>query len=173
MARKLTRVGVLGAVSAALMLAMAGPAAAAEVKVNFLDVEHYSDIKDNDGFPRPEVLKDLEVHLVKLAQSHLPGRDVLIEVTDVDLAGFVEPFGRDGRWIRVMRTVTPPALELRYEVREAGKVVRSGSAKLRDLDYQNGLSRYFSTEPLRYEFQMLDRWFDQEFGAVPGKLGAK
>ena len=76
MARKLTRVGVLGAVSAALMLAMAGPAAAAEVKVNFLDVQHYSDIKDNDGFPRPEVLKDLEVHLVKLAQSHLPGRDV-------------------------------------------------------------------------------------------------
>jgi Protein of unknown function (DUF3016) len=173
MARNLNRLCVLGAATGALALALAGGAVAAEVKVNFLDSEHYSDIKDNDGFRHPEVLKDLEAHLLKLVQSHLPGRDVLIEVLDVDLAGFVEPFGHSGRWIRVMRNVTPPAVELRYEVREAGKVVRSGSAKLRDLDYQNGLSRYFSSEPLRYEFQMLDRWFDEEFGAVSGKTRVK
>ena len=60
MARKLTRVGVLGAVSAALMLVMAGPAAAAEVKVNFLDVEHYSGHQGQRRLPHPEVLKDLK-----------------------------------------------------------------------------------------------------------------
>lgn len=138
-------------------------AAQADVQVRFTDPGRFSDIKDNDGFTRPEVLKDIEGHLVAQAQKRMPGRDIRFEVTDVDLAGEVEPFGRNGRWLRVMRTVTSPSISLNYEVLEAGKVVQQGKARLRDLDYQNAFNVYSGSDPLRYERRMIDRWLDREF----------
>jgi len=137
--------------------------AQADVKVNFVKPETFVDIKDNNGFREDEILKDIEVHLVAQAQKYLPGRDVRINVTDVDLAGNVEPFGRSATWIRVMRTVTLPSITLNYEVLEGGKVVRQGEARLRDMNYQDGFNSYFSSETLRYEKRMIDRWFEGEF----------
>jgi hypothetical protein len=138
--------------------------AGADVQVNFVHPEKFTDIRDNDGFRRPEVLKDLEAHLVTQAGKILPGRDVRFDVTDVDLAGEVEPFGRHGRWLRVMRSITSPAITLSYEVREGGKVVRHGEAQLRDMDYQSAFNAYSTGDTLRYEKRMLDRWMQQEFG---------
>ncbi|MFT7724457.1 MAG: DUF3016 domain-containing protein [Roseateles sp.] len=150
----------------ALGLLAAAAAARADVQVNFVKPDTFSDIKDNQGFRDPSVLKDIEAHLVAQAGKRLPGRDVRIDVTDVNLAGEVEPVGRSGQWLRVMRTVTPPSIELNYEVRDTGKVVRQGKAVLRDMNYQDGFNNYFSGEPLRYEKRMIDRWFDTEFGTA-------
>ena len=138
-------------------------AAQADVQVNFVKPEPFVDIKDNNGFQQPEILKDIEAHLVAQAQKYLPGRDVRINVTDVDLAGHVEPFGRSAVWVRVMRTVTLPSISLNYEVLEAGKVVQQGQARLRDMNYQDGFSSYFNSDSLRYEKRMIDRWFQGEF----------
>jgi hypothetical protein len=138
-------------------------AAQADVKVNFVKPETFVDIKDNNGFRQDEVLKDIEAHLIAQAQKYLPGRDVRITVTDVDLAGHVEPFGRSATWVRVMRTITLPSLSLNYEVLEAGKVVQQGKAELRDMNYQDGFIGYFSSDALRYEKRMIDRWFQGEF----------
>ncbi|MFG6431072.1 DUF3016 domain-containing protein [Pelomonas parva] len=135
----------------------------ADVQVNFVKPETFVDIKDNNGFRQDEVLKDIEAHLVAQAQKYLPGRDVRINVTDVDLAGHVEPFGRSATWLRVMRTVTLPALSLNYEVLDGGKVVQQGKAELRDMNYQDGFIGYFSSDALRYEKRMIDRWFQAEF----------
>ena len=109
------------------------------------------------------VLKDIEAHLVEQAAKRLPGKDVRINVTDVDLAGEVEPFGRRMEWLRVMRTVTLPSIAFNYEVREGGKVVQQGEVKLRDMNYQDGFNNYFSSDSLRYEKHMIDRWFKDEF----------
>lgn len=144
------------------LLALAG-AASADVQVNFVKPETFVDIKDNNGFSDAAVLKDIEAHLVAQARKHLPGRDVRINVTDVDLAGHVEPFGRSVTWVRVMRTVTLPSITLDYEVRDGDKVVQQGKATLRDMNYQDGFSNYFSNDTLRYEKRMIDRWFDAEF----------
>ncbi|MEO6278078.1 DUF3016 domain-containing protein [Roseateles sp.] len=140
--------------------------AQADVQVNFVKPETFVDIKDNNGFQQTEILKDIEAHLVAQAQKYLPGRDVRINVTDVDLAGHVEPFGRSATWVRVMRTVTLPSISLTYEVLEAGKVVQQGEARLRDMNYQEGFSSYFSSDTLRYEKRMIDRWFQGEFRAT-------
>jgi len=144
------------------LLALAG-AAHADVQVNFVKPETFVDIKDNNGFSDPSVLKDIEAHLVAQAQKYLPGRDVRINVTDVDLAGHVEPIGRNWAWVRVMRTVTLPSISLNYEVREGDKVVQQGKAELRDMNYQDGFMNYFSSDTLRYEKRMMDRWFQSEF----------
>ncbi|HEY9108228.1 MAG TPA: DUF3016 domain-containing protein [Roseateles sp.] len=144
------------------LLALAA-AAQADVQVNFVRPETFIDIKDNNGFRDPDVLKDIEKHLVEQAQKYLPGRDVRINVTDVDLAGQVEPIGRSWTWVRVMRTVTLPSISLNYEVRDGDKVVKQGEATLRDMNYQDGFNSYFGSETLRYEKRMIDRWFKDEF----------
>lgn len=138
-------------------------AAQADVTVNFVNPEKFRDIKDNHGFRRMEVLKDIEAYLVEQAGKRLPGRDVRINVTDVDLAGEVEPFGRRMEWLRVMRTVTIPSLSFNYEVSEGGKVVQQGEVTLRDMNYQDGFNGFSNSEPLRYEKRMIDRWFKEQF----------
>jgi hypothetical protein len=65
-----------------------------------------------------------------------------------------------------MRTVTLPGISFNYEVREAGKVVAQGEAKLRDMNYQDGFNGFSSSDPLRYEKRMLDRWMQKEFGTT-------
>lgn len=145
------------------LLALATTAVQADVQVNFVKPETFVDIKDNHGFKDDDVLKDIEKHLVEQAQKYLPGRDVRINVTDVDLAGNVEPFGRSWAWVRVMRTVTLPSISFDYEVRDGDKVVLQGKAMLRDMNYQDGFNNYFSSDTLRYEKRMIDRWFQNEF----------
>jgi hypothetical protein len=144
------------------LLALAATARA-DVQVNFIQPEKFSDIKDNDGFKQLDLLKGIEAHLIEQAGKRLPGKDVRFDVTDVDLAGEVEPFGRRMQWLRVMRTVTLPSIAFSYEVREGGKVVRQGEVRLRDMNYQDGFNGYFGSDTLRYEKQMIDRWFKDEF----------
>lgn len=148
----------------ALGLLALSAAVRADVTVNFVQPETFSDIKDNDGFRKPDQLKDLAAYMVEATAKALPGRAVRLDVTDVDLAGEVEPVGRHGQWLRVMRSVTSPAMTLKYEVREAGQVVRQGEVKLRDMDYQNAFNNFASGDPLRYEKRMFDRWLKREFG---------
>ncbi|KQV48266.1 hypothetical protein ASC95_20165 [Pelomonas sp. Root1217] len=150
----------------ALAMFTLAASARADVQVNFVGSDKFSDIKDNNGFRQPEVLKDIEAYLVEQVGKRLPDRDVRINVTDVDLAGEVEPFGRRMQWLRVMRTVTLPSIAFNYEVREGDKVVRQGEVKLRDMNYQDGFNGHSSSDTLRYEKRMLDRWFKQEFGTT-------
>ena len=145
------------------VLAVTAAAARADVQVHFIQPEKFSDTKDNYGFRQPDVLKDIEAHLVAQMQKRLPGRDVRIDVTDVDLAGEVEPFWRHSQWLRVMRAVTSPSIELSYEIREGDKVVQQGKTRLRDMNYQDGFNAYYSGDSLRYEKRMIDRWMQREF----------
>ncbi len=148
------------------VMALVSTAANAEVQVNFVQPEKFSDIKDNYGFRRTEVLKDIGDHLVAQAEKRLPGRTVRFEVLDVDLAGEVEPFTRRGQWLRVLRTGTSPSIELSWEVREGDKVVQQGKTRLRDMNYQDTVNHYYGGESLRYEKRMIDRWMQQEFSTT-------
>lgn len=67
-------------------------AARADVQVNFVHPEKFSDIRDNNGFRDERVLGELRAHMVKEAAKLLPGRDVRFDVTDVNLAGEIEPW---------------------------------------------------------------------------------
>jgi hypothetical protein len=143
---------------------LAAGLAQADVEVRFVEPKGFSDLQDDFGFNRLDVLKGLEAHFVASVAKRLPGKDVLIEVTDVDLAGAIEPVGRRMQWLRVLRNVTSPSIQLRYEVREGGKVVLNGEARLRDFSYLDGFNGYSSGDPLRYERRMIDRWLEREFG---------
>ena len=87
---------------------------------------------------------------------------------DIDLAGRLIPSARLGRDLRILRGQADwPRIELRYSLEQAGQVIKSGEAQLSDMSYLNHTTRYFDSEPLRYEKQMIDDWFEKTIGPLP------
>jgi hypothetical protein len=52
-------------------------------------------------------------------------------------------------------------MRLRYSLEDHGRVVASGEAALSDMSYMQRLNRYSSGDPIHYEKQMIDEWFDK------------
>lgn len=146
---------------ASLSLGAMASVAQAQAEVNFIKPENFSDI----GWvaaDRENAMKQLEAHFKALAARELPGKQLKIDVTDVDLAGEIEPRARTDR-LRILRTVTIPRMSFTYTLSENGQVLKSGKADIKDMDYQNRIAnRYFDSEPLRYEKKMIDDWMAQE-----------
>lgn len=161
----------LAAVLSVGLALSAGPASAA-VEVRFVGVEKYSDVGEFEHLrSRDEALHAIKAHLTALGDKYLPGKEFVVEVTDVDLAGAVEPVGRRMEMLRVLRSTGRPAMELRYVLRESGREVRSGQARLSDLAYQHGFNRYSESDPMRYEKRMIDEWFGAEFLPAGQRVG--
>jgi hypothetical protein len=151
----------------ALMLLGVPLWAQAAAEVSFGPSEKFSDVRDVRN-----VQADVEAPLAKLLQTladkHLPGQTLVIDVSDIDLAGEVEPVGPRMEMIRVMRSYTWPRIALHYSLKDAkGQELRAGDAKISDMDYQNSISGFASTGALRYESDMLTRWFSREFVGSP------
>ncbi len=151
----------------AIVSVLLNGAAHAAADVTFKNVDGYIDAT----FERPksernlrEVQEGLRKAFSNLADKYLPaGQSLTVEVSDIDLAGRLEPTFSSGD-IRIMQGVTWPRLKFTYTVMENGAVVATGQADVRDSDYLNG----FNTQPygdrLRYERQMLADWFRKTFG---------
>ncbi|MEH0165389.1 DUF3016 domain-containing protein [Roseateles microcysteis] len=138
--------------------------AQAAVTVKFVKSEGFADIGRWSGRP-DETLKLIEEHLVAQASKFVSGsQDLVIEVTDINLAGEEEPVGRRMDNLRVMRQITIPTMDLTYKLSEGGKVVKEGKSHVADMSYMERFNRYSPGDQLRFEKRMLDNWFKDEFG---------
>ncbi|WP_158218712.1 DUF3016 domain-containing protein [Roseateles aquatilis] len=151
----------MGAGLVALSLSALAAAAHAQAEVKFTKPENFSDIGENSR-DRDTAMKQLADHIEALAARQLPGKQLKVEFTDVDLAGEIEPRGGNMDRVRVLRSATIPRLEFNYTLSENGKELKSGKAVLRDLNYQMSANRYFDTEPMRYEKKLLDDWVEKD-----------
>lgn len=143
------------------LLALAAGTASADVTVNYVKPEQFSDLPFSP-WERDEVLKDLTEHFASLGARLPPGQNLRIDVKDVDLAGRIYP-GRGVRDLRVIRNGAEwPRIDLHYTIESNGQVVRSGDAQLRDMSFMDRISRYADGDTLRYERRMIDDWFNQE-----------
>lgn len=159
-------------IAAALLLAAAGAASAGGVKVTYQEPDKFMDVPfwEQD---REQVLQELTAHFERLARQLPPDAQLNITVTDLDLAGRVEPRRRTMRDIRVLRGGADwPTMELQYTLEQDGKVVASGSDRLSNMLYLDRLNRYASGDTLRYEKPMIDEWFKKTFGP-PTQLSRK
>ena len=143
---------------AAALLAMAG-AASAEVTVNYVKPDEFIDMP-HSPHDRDQVLRDITRHFESLAKELPAGQNLKVTITDLDLAGRLEP----RRWamddIRIMRGGADwPSIDLSYTLEQNGQVIRSGNESLRNMNYQQRISKYTASDPLRYEKQMIDDWF--------------
>jgi hypothetical protein len=148
------------------LFALAGSASAA-VTVTYVEPDKFTDVPFA-SWEREDTLKQLTEHFTWLGNSLPPGQDLRIEVLDVDLAGRAIPNARTGRDIRVLRGRADwPRMTLRFSLEQNGQVLKSGEAQLSDMTYLDHTTRYFDTEPLRYEKQMIDDWFEKTIGPLP------
>lgn len=150
---------------AAALALLASGAAMAQVKVDFVKPESFTDVPFST-VQREQLLKDLSAHFEQLGKRLPAGQSLKLEVLDVDLAGRMTPVRRATEDIRVMKGGADwPRIVLRYTLEQDGKVLRSGEDKLANMNYQMGINRYSDGEALRYEKQMIDDWFGKEFAA--------
>ena len=141
------------------LLALGAGAASAGVTVKYIEPDKFSDLPFSP-WEREEVLRDLSDYFTKLGKSLPQGQDLAIEVTDVDLAGREYPNSRAARDLRILKGQADwPIIVLRYTLTENGQVLRSGEAKISDMNYLHRINRHWDSESLRYEKRMLDDWF--------------
>ncbi len=159
-------------IAAALLLAAAGAASAGGVTVKYQDPDKFTDVPfwEQD---RDQVLKELTTHFESLARQLPANQQLSITVTDIDLAGRVEPRRRSLHDLRILRGGADwPMMELNYTLEQDGKVIASGTDRLSNMMYLERLNRYAGGDSLRYEKPMVDEWFKKNFGA-PTQLSSK
>lgn len=161
--------------TAALALPLAAPAVAnsAELKIEFDGVDSYTDVQpasENRARHRDRVLQGFEEIFTELA-NRLPDDQVLnVKVTDIDLAGYVTPVPRDGglHMMRIVRHGHEPAIRFEYSLVDANdQVLQEGEERLRGRTGTDSIRRNTSTsvDGLRYEREMIERWFRDTFDA--------
>jgi hypothetical protein len=144
------------------LLALGAGAASAGVTVKYIEPDKFSDLPFAP-WDREEVLRDLSDYFTKLGKSLPQGQDLAIEVTDVDLAGREYPNSRGARDLRILKGQADwPIIALRYTLTENGQVLRSGEARIADMNYLHRINRHWDSERLRYEKRMLDEWFAED-----------
>lgn len=140
------------------LLALAAGAASAEVTVNYVEPERFSDLPFA-SWERDAVLKDLTGHFAKLGAQLPPGQNLRVDVLDVDLAGREYPGGvRDLRIVK-SHGADWPRIDLRFAIEQNGQVLRSGEVQLRDMAFMDRINRHTDNASLRYEKRMIDDWF--------------
>jgi hypothetical protein len=148
-------------VLAAMAALLASSAALAQVSVTYVKPDDYSDMPRN-AYDRDRTLKDFSDYFATLDKKLPAGQSLKIEVLDIDLAGRLYP-RRSADDIRVMNGGADwPRMHLRYTLEQDGQVLRSGDDQISDMNYQWHRTGYFDSDPMRYEKQMLDDWFEKK-----------
>ena len=153
------------AITAAFLAIPAAHAATAEVQ--FVHPEKFSDSgKRYQWVDSDTALAGLKEHLVKQAATMLPAdQKLVINVTDVDLAGWYDPRQLASRERRIVTESHPPRIDLDFRLLAAdGTVLKDGQRNLWDPSFMTSPTLGFGSDNLRYEKAMLQEWMIREFG---------
>lgn len=155
--------GTLASLFAAAALGLAGPAQAAGiVEVKWVEPDKFLDI-GLGSMERQRNQQELELVFQQMARQLPGGQTLKIEVLDVDLAG--ETRLGAARDVRIVRGgVDWPRMTLRYSLQAHEGVLKSGEARLADMNYLFGTRAVNPGEGnLPYERRMMLRWFEDTF----------
>jgi hypothetical protein len=140
------------------LLALGAGTASAEVIVNYVQSERFSDLP-MDQRERAQVLEELREHFTRLGAQLPAGQTLRIDVDDIDMAGRRVPTNGTRELRTLNNAVDWPRIELQYEIESKGEIVRSGVVHLRDMAFLDRGNRYFNGDALRFEKRMVDEWF--------------
>ena len=143
-------------------------AAAADVKVNFIEPQRYYDASLHGGYNSRNyspTIKELETFFRGLAARYLgPGDELVIDVLDIDLAGAYES-GTNYFDVRLLSEVTWPRIKMRYMLTRGDAPPITGVETVSDPSYMTFLNFRSGSESMSYEKVMLRRWFRMRFEA--------
>lgn len=136
--------------------------------MTFVEPERFVDAGDGAA-ERRQNLGELERQLQRLgSQVAAPGQRLRLEITQVDLAGRLQPLiGARVQPTRVLDGAADwPRIDLRWTLLNAdGQVERSGAASIDDKTYLQRRLPDSGIDRLRYEQRMLAQWFKATFGS--------
>lgn len=152
---------LVAATAAATALSLPAHAAGV-VEVNFLHPDKFTDI-GRSSLDRQRTLDDLGGYLKSLGASLPDGQTLVIDIANIDLAGEID-FTRHGD-LRVLRGRADwPRMDLSYTLRDPGRTLKSGEARLVDMDYLMGIPDT-RERSLPHEKRMIRNWFAKAFKA--------
>jgi len=153
----------IAALALAACLAVPLARAAGPVEVQWLQSDTYSDA-GRSVTEREQVMRELGEFMTKLGRLLPDGLSLKLEITDLDLAGDLEPMRwRDQRILR--GRADWPQMRLRYTLSADGRTLKSAEAQLSDMNYQSSILFGARQEALVYEKHMIEEWFRTEFAA--------
>lgn len=143
----------------------------AELELTWENPDGYTDLREaeeNRARFRERTLGALESKFQELAERLPEDQVLVINVTDVDLAGHVEPMQRGGglELVRVIRSMHQPRMDLEYQLKDSdGVVLEEGTDSLRGRGHMHHgrIASSLSREHLRFESDMIERWFRATF----------
>ena len=107
----------LGSLAALVALASTAPAqAAGVVQVRFVEPQNFTDVRDGSHL-LDQNLRSLERVVIDAAAPHVAdGQTLTVDITDVDLAGYIHP-GAMPRAVRLLRSSADwPRITLRWRL---------------------------------------------------------
>ncbi|SEL19669.1 Protein of unknown function [Colwellia chukchiensis] len=138
---------------------------AAEVEVKWTNPDKYTDIdagEEHRKHFKARVFKSFEEHFVKMAALLPAQHKLVLDITDVDLAGDVN-FGGTRR-IRIVKELFFPRLEFNYQLLNAdNSVVKSAEVALKDMSFLMHSGLKYRSKSFGYEKEMFDKWFYNTF----------
>ncbi|WP_258808292.1 DUF3016 domain-containing protein [Pseudidiomarina sp. CB1] len=150
-------------------------ALAAEVKVEWKDVDSYRDIEAvNDIQSRFEkqIMDGLTEHWKALGAKLPDDHKLTVTMTDLDIAGRVEPtYGSAASsHMRILDDISYPAMSFAFTYTDAnGNVIaEDADVRLKDMGANSGTMRSAvrsGRDALFYEKRLMDGWFDKQFKA--------
>lgn len=138
-----------------------------QVEVQFEEPNQFTDIQRSYNTMEADesYLKDLREYIEQAASSRLQaGQRLQVTITNVDMAGDFEPErGPELHDVRIVRSIYPPRIDLRYTLTDsAGSVISQGERQLRDLAFEYKLPpATWRDDPLRHEKMLLQDFFSE------------
>jgi Protein of unknown function (DUF3016) len=151
---------LVGASVVILGCAVIGPArAAGKIEVVYVDEDSFSDLGGSVN-DRQQALRTLSEHFKKMAERLPDEQGLRLEITDIDLAGTLNPtLGVNVR--QYTGAGDRPQIKLRFALWSGEKMLKLGEANIFNVNYfQNRRTYYQGKSELPHERRMLDEWFD-------------
>ena len=150
--------------SLTIILAQMSAVQAAQVEVKWTNPDKYTDIKAGEGHRKKfqeQTFKTLEEHFTKMAEMLPEQQKLLVDVTNLDLAGDVN---YTMKRIRIIKDIFTPRMKFSYQLLNADNtVVKSEDVSLNDMGFMMSNSLKYRNKSLSYEKKMLDDWFRNTF----------
>lgn len=159
-------------ITSSLLLCSIQVLSQAQVEINWENPEKYRDVRPTMESRikfREHTFEQIEEYLQKLAAKLPDDQKLMLNVTNLDLAGQVWPasfvgFGHSASDIRVVKSIDIPRMNFTFKlVNTAGELIQEGDVELKDMAFMDRSNRFFNSESLRYEKNMLRSWFNDEF----------
>ena len=167
---------LIGLIISAMTLGLSSQVLAhTDVEIEWDKPEKYRDVRPSNESRkrfRENTFEHINEYMNKLALALPDNKKLLMKVSDLDLAGQVWPasfvgLGMSGSDVRVVKNIDIPRINFSYQLLDtSGQVLQEAEVELKDMSFLNRSNHLFRNEALRYEKNMLKRWFNAEFESI-------